>query len=194
MQTLWALIWAQVVVAAPILGWWILGTGLVNLLAHRSQVNAWCEVRPKLAGLFKLTRSLGFDPWLLIQGATLWVKGRLPERLRYALPVFLVAFLFGGCTMGFEEARVSSLRSTSPRGDVLSQRCHRLDDRRQLWGGVAKGAAVVAGGAGIATIPAEGRGARIGLAAGGVGAAAVAAGAVYVAELAGQSWAEECSQ
>lgn len=192
MQTIWALVWARFVVGYPVVMWWLLVTGLVNLLAHRSQVDAWCEARPRLAAFLKFARGIGFDPWLLVQGSCLALKGRLPERLRY-FPI-LAVLLLTGCAGTFETSRLVTSRGSSPSSSALSARCHQLDDRRQLYGGIAKGAAVVAGGVGLASIPAESKGARIGLAAGGVGAAAVAAGAVYVAELAGQSWAEECAQ
>jgi hypothetical protein len=45
---------------------------------RRSQIDAWCEARPKIAGVMKLLRAVLPDPWLLVQGLTLLVKGRLP--------------------------------------------------------------------------------------------------------------------
>ena len=45
---------------------------------RRSQIDSWCEARPKVAGVMKLLRAVLPDPWLLVQGLTLLVKGRLP--------------------------------------------------------------------------------------------------------------------
>jgi hypothetical protein len=61
---------------------WLLTTALLNLVAHRSQVDSWCERRPKLAAVLKLFRGVGLDPWLLIQGLTLAFRSRLPLGLR----------------------------------------------------------------------------------------------------------------
>ena len=75
-----------------------------------------------------------------------------------------------------------------------ASRCEQLDDRRMWWGGLAKGAAVVAGASGIATLPVkDSEEARIGLAVGALGAATVAAVAIAVEEGAASSWARECS-
>jgi hypothetical protein len=108
--------------------------------------------------------------------------------------LLLFGLLAGGCAGSFEESRLSSPRPAASRAPALSRRCEQLDDRRSLWGGVAKGGAVLAGGAGLATIPVESHRGRVGLAAGGVAAAAVAAAAVYVAEQAGASWVQEGCQ
>jgi hypothetical protein len=45
---------------------------------RRSQIDSWCEARPKVAGMMKILRAVLPDPWLLVQGLTLLVKGRLP--------------------------------------------------------------------------------------------------------------------
>lgn len=73
-------------------------------------------------------------------------------------------------------------------------RCVQLDDRRMWTGAVAKGSAALAGVSGLATIPLEEGPAQTGVAIGGVVAAAVAAGAVYVSEGAGESWSRECAK
>ena len=56
-----------------------LAIGVLNMLiAYHSQIDAWCEQRPVLAGILKLVRGLGLDPWLMLQGIILLLKGRLP--------------------------------------------------------------------------------------------------------------------
>lgn len=64
------------------LGWYFL-SGVLNLIAaHKSQIDAWVESNPRLGGLFKILRGMGLDPWLIHQGLTLLVKGKLPQKLR----------------------------------------------------------------------------------------------------------------
>lgn len=64
------------------IGIWLAATALLNLLAHRSQVDAWCERRPRLAAVLKVMRGMGLDPWLLVQALSLALRGRLPAALR----------------------------------------------------------------------------------------------------------------
>lgn len=186
-----AVTWAQVVSTLITIGWWLLATGLVNLIARRSQVDAWCERNPKLGAALKVSRSFGWDPWLLVQAFTLFVKGKLPASLRDSLPILLAAaaLLSFGCASSFEEARL-----VSPQAGATADRarCEELDDRRVWWGGGAKVAAVLAGSSGLAAIPVESQKAQVGLAAGALAAGALAAGAVYVSEAAGERWVEEC--
>lgn len=52
------------------------------LLAKRSQVDTWVESVPRLAGLMKILRGVGIDPWLIAQGLVLLFAGRLPKSLR----------------------------------------------------------------------------------------------------------------
>jgi hypothetical protein len=54
--------------------------GLLSfLVAHRSQVDAWAEKNPRVAGLMKLLRGAGIDPWLILQGLSLVLLKRLPK-------------------------------------------------------------------------------------------------------------------
>lgn len=54
-------------------------SGALNLLLSRkSQIDAWCNRRPYLAASLKLLRGAGFDPWAIVQAATLATKKRLP--------------------------------------------------------------------------------------------------------------------
>jgi hypothetical protein len=61
---------------------WTVGTavaGLFSLLmSKRSQIDAWAESNPRVAGVMKLLRGLGVDPWLIAQGLMLIVAKRLP--------------------------------------------------------------------------------------------------------------------
>lgn len=58
---------------------WLLAGALSLLLARRSQVDAWVEMHPRIGGVLKLLRGFGIDPWLLVQGLSLLVRGRLPD-------------------------------------------------------------------------------------------------------------------
>jgi hypothetical protein len=66
------------------LGLWLASGVLSAALAKRSQIDAWCEQRPRLAGFLKLLRSTGLDPWMFVQAVTLIVKARLPVKLQAA--------------------------------------------------------------------------------------------------------------
>lgn len=94
-----------------------------------------------------------------------------------------------GCAGSFEEARLVApqVGATADR-----RRCEQLDDRRVWWGGAAKGSLALAGATGLAAVPATSHRAEVGLAAGGVAAAAVGATAVFISESAGDRWVEEC--
>lgn len=60
-------------------------SALLNFaIAHRSQIDEWCEERPRVAGVLKIFRALGLDPWGLAQGISLIVKGRFPLSLEKA--------------------------------------------------------------------------------------------------------------
>lgn len=62
-------------------------TGVLNLLiARRSQVDAWAESNPRLASVLKLVRSLGLDPWMVIQSLSLFFRGKLPDGSKDAPP------------------------------------------------------------------------------------------------------------
>lgn len=73
------------------------------------------------------------------------------------------------------------------------ERCRELDDDRSLWAALAKGGAIVAGGSGLAAVPVDDQGARLGLALGAVAAAAFAALASELQEGRGDEWARECT-
>lgn len=63
--------------ANPWAGWLLLGA-LSLLVSKKSQVDAWAESNPRVAGVMKLFRSLGIDPWMLLQSLSLIVRGKLP--------------------------------------------------------------------------------------------------------------------
>jgi hypothetical protein len=175
--------------------WWLFATACVNLVAHKSQVNEWCEKRPRLAGLLKLMRGVGCDPWLLLQAVTLWVKGRLPEKLRDNLPVFLVALsalLVAGCAGTFEEAKLAGINRAVPVSDV--EYCRELDSSRITWGAIAKGSLLAASASGISMIPVESKTAEIAIASGVVAFGTLGVSAIVVSEGKGEAWARDCSR
>jgi hypothetical protein len=52
------------------------------LIGHRSQLDSWVTKHPKVGGILKVIRGmLPGDPWLIIQGISLLVKGTLPAKL-----------------------------------------------------------------------------------------------------------------
>jgi hypothetical protein len=71
------------VAAHPWVGWLFLGL-LSLLVSQKSQIDAWAEKNPRAAGFMKLLRSLGIDPWLLVQSLSLIVRGKLPVKLQAA--------------------------------------------------------------------------------------------------------------
>lgn len=71
----------------PILGWWLL-TGIINLaFGYRSQIEAWAESKPRIAGFLKMSRSLGFDPWNALAAVKLWLQKKLPDAQKADSPV-----------------------------------------------------------------------------------------------------------
>lgn len=82
------------------------GVYLALQLAYgkRSQIDAWCEKQPRLAGVLKVLRGVLPDPWLVVQGLSLLLKKRLPvaystlaEKILQALTASVVAFALFGC-------------------------------------------------------------------------------------------------
>lgn len=58
---------------------WLALSFVINLLfAKRSQLDHWAEANPRIAALLKLMRAVGIDPWMMLQAASLFVRGRLP--------------------------------------------------------------------------------------------------------------------
>jgi hypothetical protein len=57
-----------------------LALGVISLvLSKQSQFDEWANSRPRLAGMMKLLRGLGLDPFLLLQSLSLIIRGRLPD-------------------------------------------------------------------------------------------------------------------
>lgn len=110
----------------------------------------------------------------------------------------LAALMSFGCVASFEEAKLvnphyaRALSAANPTGP--SERCIELDNARRTWGAIAAGAGVLTGAGGLATIPVEDQGARIGIAAGAVAAAVVAGVSLAEVEGIGVTWVRECSQ
>lgn len=62
--------------------WYLVAFLLVSILGRKSQIHEWAEANPKLAGLLKILRGVGFDPWIIIQGLYLLVSKKLPPGLK----------------------------------------------------------------------------------------------------------------
>lgn len=104
-----------------------------------------------------------------------------------------------GCGGSFEEAKIGGLKD---RGDIgarppPTERCITLDDRRQFYGGTAKGTALLGGATGLAALPIDedtehGREIKISLAVGGLVMGGIAITAQTIADTASKSWVAEC--
>lgn len=96
---------------------------LQYIYGKRSQVDAWCEQQPRLAGLVKIIRGVLPDPWLFVQGVTLLLKGRLPlaysslvDKIIKALTASTAALILLGCG--------GSLHSQVEKVIVFEQQVH----------------------------------------------------------------------
>ena len=99
-----------------------------------------------------------------------------------------------GCAGRFETARLS-VPVRAEAQPVDRARCRTLDDRAVMWGAVATGTAVVAGGAGLSTIPVKDDDARIGIAIGAAVTAVLSGVSTYVSSKASEAWVREgCAQ
>jgi hypothetical protein len=95
---------------------WLVAGALSLLLARRSQVDAWVEMHPRIGGALKLLRGFGVDPWLLVQGLSLLVRGRLPEpppvkstrKLPPLVVLTLAGLLLGSCANWKPAARTAN--------------------------------------------------------------------------------------
>jgi hypothetical protein len=123
------------------------------------------------------------------------------EEHRRELPVmktmlFVAAFLSFGCAGSFEETRGQVKVGAAPTATIVAVDpgyCRGLDSQHRAWGGVAKGSGAVAAGLGAGLIPSdESKELRIGLAAGAIGAGALAATSVFVSEDAASSYVRDC--
>jgi len=132
-------------------------SGLFSMLfARRSQVDAWAESHPRLAAVLKLLRSLGLDPWMLLQSLSLLVRGRLPQsakspphgpsHLGPALLLLLAGALLGGAyacsapppeeNARAENATVLILRTSTQIADPVWEEPDRII-RTPVCGGTA---------------------------------------------------------
>jgi hypothetical protein len=71
-------------VAWLLANWFYIVLFIAYLLLHyaygrRSQIDTWCNSRPRIAGLMKLVRALFPDWWTFVQGLALVLLGRLPQ-------------------------------------------------------------------------------------------------------------------
>lgn len=110
---------------------WYLVFGLISLLlSKRSQLDHWAEQNPRLAGLMKLLRSTGLDPWLAVQALSLIVKGKLPNQVTAASksikppPLVVLGFslmlgasvLVAGCGPNARPSHVGSVTQQAAKG------------------------------------------------------------------------------
>lgn len=122
--------------------------------------------------------------------------------MRSAFILFLLCIpSTAGCAGSFEETRGKLIVGAPPPGttqvmvDVDRSHCESLDGQHRAWGGVAKGAAALGAGLGAGLIPSdESKELRIGLAAGAIGAGALAATSVFVSEDAASSYVRDCTK
>lgn len=106
----------------------------------------------------------------------------------------LATALSAGCAGSLDSARTGGLElRLTPTKVQPSPYCVSLDERHALFGGVAKGAAILAGAAGLASLPVDDDAVRLSLAIGALAAGSVAASSVFVAENAADRWARDCS-
>ncbi len=190
--------WIALKFALPIILWWLLATCLVNLVARRSQVDAWCEKRPRIAAVLKICRAFGFDPWLLIQGLSLIVIGKLPAKLRETIPVLIVAALaalLSGCAGTLDNARGQIKPALgAPKAAASARRCEQLSDRETLWGAIAEAGAIATGSGGLATLPIDNESIRRVIIGSTVVVAIGTGAAIYVTRKAAQQYiVERCA-
>jgi hypothetical protein len=118
--------------------------------------------------------------------------------LRVAV-VLVLALSTVGCAGSFEEAKIAGLQSRGLIGakPQPTERCITLDDRRQFYGGTAKGTALLGGASGLAALPfdsddPDGKKIKISLAVGGLIMGGIAITAQTIGDGASKSWVAEC--
>ncbi len=67
---------------------WYLILGAISLaFSKKSQLDHWVEKNPKAAAVAKILRSVGFDPWMFLQGLWLLFAKKLPPGAKNPIPV-----------------------------------------------------------------------------------------------------------
>jgi hypothetical protein len=110
------------------------------------------------------------------------------------LPLLCLALMLAmvsGCAGSFEEARLVSHPASPPTTPDERAHCYSVDNSRIVWGGVAKASAVAAGASGLSALPLEGDLRKV-AAGSAIAAGIIAAGAVWVSEQKGATWAKDC--
>jgi hypothetical protein len=108
--------------------------------------------------------------------------------------ILLIGLLALGCAGSFEEAKGAAPIGSAAAPAPDPAYCRGLDSEHRVWGGIAKGAGAVAAGLGAGLIPDESKDLRIGLAAGAIGAGAIAATSVFISEDAAVAYVKDCSK
>jgi len=101
-----------------------------------------------------------------------------------------------GCVGSFEEAKTAR-RGTLEAKPQPTARCITLDDRRQFYGGAAKGSALLGGASGLVALPISsdtpsGKDVKISLAVGGLIMGGIAVTTQMIADTASNTWVAEC--
>jgi hypothetical protein len=79
METIMQLVALAKAHAWETLGLYLLLGLLTAAISRRSQIDAWAEAQPRLAGVLKLMRAVNLDYWMILQGLSLLIRGRLPN-------------------------------------------------------------------------------------------------------------------
>lgn len=79
METIMQLVALAKAHAWETLGLYLLLGLLTAAISRRSQIDAWAEAQPRLAGVLKLMRAVNLDYWMILQGLSLLIRGRLPK-------------------------------------------------------------------------------------------------------------------
>jgi hypothetical protein len=90
-----------------------LGLGLLTaLIARKSQVDAWAEMNPRLAGVLKILRGVSLDPLIIRQGLSLIFLGRLPAKpeVKKVTPptLWLLVLALAACSSGNRSTEIKT--------------------------------------------------------------------------------------
>lgn len=106
--------------------------------------------------------------------------------------LLVATLLCTGCAGSLEEAHRAGHPVRFAAVAEPSEHCQGLDRDRSLWTAVAAGAGVLAGGAGLTTIPVKDDDGRVALVVSGVAATALAATALALETSATEAWVRDC--
>lgn len=107
--------------------------------------------------------------------------------------LLLVLFL-PACAGSLGRDPTPHLPGVGAEAAVPSPRCAALDDRHAIWTSVAQGSGLLAGAAGVSSLPLhdEGKAAQVSVAVGALAFGALAAFSASLSSSASESWSHEC--